>query len=721
MRSLVFFYVALNLLFPLSALGSEMRLKVPTLRLSEAQLEQGIALNVDWLFTGPQERHALLEVPARWEKAYNQLMPVFGRGMYHLDLELPPSALGRQVRFSTELVAGNQFRLYANHQLVGHNGSSLESHSRLTRFDVFTLREQRLRLRLEVDNQTLQWSGLVRPLYFGEREAIARHDYRQSLEFNIFFGAFCFMAFFHLVLFVFFRQDRTVFWFGLLCIAVVVYMEFFRIHNLEHLFGDIPLEWNIRCLRLALFSFLPCFFWYGRALSSSFMPRQAPVMVTALSSVFIASVILPGRFHTWLVYPWFLLMIGCILFQFYLLSRVWRQRDLAPFVYASLIFALVSGNDMLNALGLLSTGFYGRYGILAFCLTQTGFVAWRLQTNYRDTLRYQGELVDMNQNLEQLVQTRTQEVEQQNEQLNQLMSFKENMVHMFAHDLKTPLQVLSQSPEGVDRGVDKHFAARQAASTRIQLLINQMLELQDSDHGELDLHLQPHALRELCQKVIQWMQPWAVSKQLLLSNLLDSESQALIDAPLFERVIQNLLDNAIKHAPAGSEIQISGSLQADTFELCVANRGPLLSASEKEHILQKGVSLQKGDAPVSLGLGLYFCQQVILAHNGSLELLDHPDGGLIVKLTLAAHHPGTGPAWQWKPEALELVDPYARQLKALDVFQVSDIYPILNELKQIENRQIEAWSQALATAVKEVNETNYRRLIEDVAASSDRR
>ena len=715
LHSFLWFVLLLTGVFlpPAFADSKEHTLRVPHLFLSAKDLNQAKALNTQWHFVGPDHKAYLVDVPGRWEKAYGKIWPVFGQGIYSLNVHVPPAFVGRNLKLFDEMIAGNQFRVYIDDKLVGHNGLHLGSLSRISEFSVFKAPASVFTLRVEVHNESMQWSGLVRPLWIGTNTSIVKKNHRHSIDFNTIFAIFVFLAFFHLILFAFFRQDRTVFWFGCLCLSIVVYMEFFSVHHLEYIFGDIPLDWSLKFLRLGLYSIIPCLFWYAHSLSEHYINRKFVWTVSLISLGFTLTVILPSQIYSPLIYFWFVFMLICIVYNVFLLLRLYKEKDLAPFIYSGLIFSLATLNDILNAVHILKNGFYARYGFIVFCLVQTGFLAWRLQKNFRESLQLQQELQTVNENLEELVEQRTTEVHQQNEQLKELMRFKEEMVDMLVHDLRTPLNVLLSLPQEKKTG----DLVIQQAGERVHTLINQMVHINQNEQATLPLKILAHPLNQLCQKVIGVMQPWALSRGILLANLLNSESEALIDAPLFERVIQNLLENAIKHTPENSEIKITGQNKKDFFELCIFNPSPPLSAQIKANLFKKGVSVSSGDLPLSTGLGLYFCHQVLQAHQGKIEVHNiagetRQVEGVQFKLSIPAPQSEIFLAPQWTPSQRQALAPWIQQLKTLEVYQISELRPILEKLIQINDPEIQHWLKDLNTSIKEVNETNYRKLVE---------
>lgn len=130
-----------------------------------------------------------------------------------------------------------------------------------------------------------------------------------------------------------------------------------------------------------------------------------------------------------------------------------------------------------------------------------------------------------------------------------------------------------------------------------------------------------------------------------------------IDAVLMERVFGNLLENAGKYAPDGSDIQVHAQarLQDGIMQIRVVNEGTGFPADKLDHVFgvfERG--LPESSIP-GVGLGLSICRAIVEAHGGRIEALNPPDGGAEVRFTLPL---GTPPTIE--PEADPAIDTQAR-------------------------------------------------------------
>jgi K+-sensing histidine kinase KdpD len=106
------------------------------------------------------------------------------------------------------------------------------------------------------------------------------------------------------------------------------------------------------------------------------------------------------------------------------------------------------------------------------------------------------------------------------------------------------------------------------------------------------------------------------------------------DPELLGRVLQNLLDNCTKYAPANSVITMTaGRTASGDFELVVADRGPGIPDQFKQKIFELYTRIDRDarTARTSRGVGLAFCKLALAAHDGEIFVEDHPEGGSVFR------------------------------------------------------------------------------------------
>ena len=687
----------------------------PPLKLTQKDLEEGFNLKGMWQFKGPDGKRYAIRVPGSWEASvYKRLRAYFGTGVYSLRLEIPKSMVGKHLQLHTSFVMGRVFRMYANGALVGHNGFEVGSTSRVAQYYPFRSRTTRLNLKIVVTNDVFHVSGLFHPVWIGSQQVMQRKRWKEQLSWHFILGIFVFLFLFHLLLYLFYRQDKIVLYFALVCLFVTLRVEFFGVQALEYWFGEIHMITNVKIARMGLYAITPALLWYIRALTHNYFSRWIPQAITYLALVFCGTVFLSSAVQALVFRLWFLVLVGSLLFCLYMMVRLWSRPESKFFVYSSLLFSVTVLNDVLHGLTIITTGFYGRFGFFLFCISQAGYIAWRYQQNQRASVQFAKELEETNQNLERIIDERTLEVREKNRQLSELMQYKEDSVKMLVHDLKSPLSTFMQVPEHTKES----RGSLESASLRMQTLIESMLQVNESAEMTLSLQKASVHLNALSQKVVSAIRPVAFSRNVVITNHVPSTLKVEVDGMLVERVLQNVVENALKFAPEDSEVELRGSIQHGSCLLEILDEGPGMTPEIQAKAFEKYKSFGRGQK-VSTGLGLFFCREVILAHGGDIRLVNRVTGGTNVQIQLPLSIENTDTLPSLSSSQRELLLPLVSELRSIEVFEISKLQTRIHSLKEFTDPDVERWTQALQVAIKEVDEASYQQLIHQVTADID--
>lgn len=115
---------------------------------------------------------------------------------------------------------------------------------------------------------------------------------------------------------------------------------------------------------------------------------------------------------------------------------------------------------------------------------------------------------------------------------------------------------------------------------------------------------------------------------------------ATMNASLIQRVIINMMNNAIQYTPKGSHIQLRGVRDGDAVRIEICDDGPGIPNEAKKHLFDLFYTAGQGraDCQRGLGLGLNLCQSVVALHGGAITVLDNRPSGTIFQFTLPAAH-----------------------------------------------------------------------------------
>jgi two-component system OmpR family sensor kinase len=228
-----------------------------------------------------------------------------------------------------------------------------------------------------------------------------------------------------------------------------------------------------------------------------------------------------------------------------------------------------------------------------------------------------------------------------------------------SHELRTPLtSVLANLELLVDslKGSDRDAAESALRSTqRMRRLVGDLLLLARADAGQTPV-LEPLDLAEIVIDATSELGP--VSREHVVD--LDVRATPMIGSrDDLQRVVTNLLENALRHTPSNTRVTASTRLLADgSAELVVADDGPGIPADVRPKLFARFIR-GSGDRGGSFGLGLAIVAAVTQAHGGSVEADDSPHGGARFTVRLPPAHATAAPTEDGAPPHEAPADPVA--------------------------------------------------------------
>ncbi|MBI5566524.1 MAG: GAF domain-containing protein, partial [Chloroflexi bacterium] len=218
---------------------------------------------------------------------------------------------------------------------------------------------------------------------------------------------------------------------------------------------------------------------------------------------------------------------------------------------------------------------------------------------------------------------------------------KSALVSTVSHELRTPLaaikgyaSTLLQDDVEWDTVSVRQFAqVISAEADRLTQLVNDLLDMGRIEAGTLRLNKQVTALREVIENALAQITDGGAHT--LNLDLPDDLPLLLIDARRIEVVVRNLVENAVKYAPAHTPIDIEARRAGDHVRVRVRDRGPGIAPEHRAHIFER---FYRADdtltrATGGAGLGLAICKGFVEAHGGSIELEDSASG-VVLAFTL---------------------------------------------------------------------------------------
>jgi signal transduction histidine kinase len=211
-----------------------------------------------------------------------------------------------------------------------------------------------------------------------------------------------------------------------------------------------------------------------------------------------------------------------------------------------------------------------------------------------------------------------------------------------SHDLRTPLtslhgflETLAHKRDLSDAERERYLATALAQSGKVTRLAHELFELARLEHDESTLEREPFSLGDLVHDVVQELGLLASAKEQRLTAEVPAGLPHVVGSlRLIDRVLTNLIGNAIEHTPAGGEIAVALREAGNVVEVVVRDDGPGIPPEVREALLG---SPPGGGRQASAGLGLRIVRRILELHGSRIELEPLPRGTR-VRFELPAAH-----------------------------------------------------------------------------------
>ncbi|RSS84281.1 ATP-binding protein [Streptomyces sp. WAC06614] len=218
------------------------------------------------------------------------------------------------------------------------------------------------------------------------------------------------------------------------------------------------------------------------------------------------------------------------------------------------------------------------------------------------------------------------------------------LLRAVSHDLRTPLAgalaaITSLRTPDVEFSEEDRAELLESAElslNRLNRLVENLLDLSRLQAGALTLELRATTLEEVLPAALDSLEPLSADEPGIDVQSLETVPALQADPPLLERVLANLVGNAVRHAPKDHPVLVTASALAGRVEVRIADRGPGIAAGDRERAFEPFQRLGDRDNTAGLGLGLALARGLTEAMDGTLTAEDTPGGGLTMVLSLPA-------------------------------------------------------------------------------------
>lgn len=227
-------------------------------------------------------------------------------------------------------------------------------------------------------------------------------------------------------------------------------------------------------------------------------------------------------------------------------------------------------------------------------------------------------------------------------------SLRNTLLASISHDLRAPLKSIKEASRALNdphSHADSEARAQLARAIDVKAremseLISNVLDLMSFEVGKVHLRRDWQPIGDLVGAAITRLEQ-RLEDHAVTVALPPELPPAYVDATLVTRVLVNLIENAIKHTPAGTRIMVSASLEGATVRVVVDDTGPGLPP-DPERLFAKFQRGRDDSSAGGAGLGLALCRAIVNAHGGQISAMQRPGGGARFVFTLPTAAPGYG-------------------------------------------------------------------------------
>jgi signal transduction histidine kinase len=223
--------------------------------------------------------------------------------------------------------------------------------------------------------------------------------------------------------------------------------------------------------------------------------------------------------------------------------------------------------------------------------------------------------------------------------LEQLFDARRELVAWASHDLRAPIASLQAMLEAIEDGLasaEDYLPTLRDQVRTLSALVDDLFELARIDAGALTLELRRMPVAPLVASALRMLRPEAEARGVALSADVDEQVEAELAPDKFERVLFNLVTNALRHTPSDGSVAVRVERRASELLLRVEDSGEGLPAEAQARMFERFWRADRARSTSGAGLGLAIARGLVEAHGGKIWAENRPQGGACISFTLPA-------------------------------------------------------------------------------------
>ncbi|HLX32114.1 MAG TPA: ATP-binding protein [Gaiellaceae bacterium] len=223
--------------------------------------------------------------------------------------------------------------------------------------------------------------------------------------------------------------------------------------------------------------------------------------------------------------------------------------------------------------------------------------------------------------------------------LEQLFDARRELVAWASHDLRAPIASMQAMLEAIEDGLasaEDYLPTLREQVRTLSMLVDDLFELARIDAGALNLELQRTPIKPLVDSALRLLRPEAEARGVALSAEIDASVEAELAADKIERVLFNLLTNALRHTPSDGSVAVHAERRNGDLLLRVEDSGEGLDGEASARMFERFWRADRARSGSGAGLGLAIARGLVEAHGGQIWAENRPQGGAAISFTLPA-------------------------------------------------------------------------------------
>ncbi|MFI5220934.1 MAG: ATP-binding protein [Bacteroidia bacterium] len=585
-----------------------------------------------------------LNVPGVWNELGH---PAHGYGTYRLTLFIDHKQDSLLALHAFAM--STDYNFYVNGRLRGKAGKfdtlaekNVPDYN--PQYFVFYTRSDTVEIVFEVANFDYKKGGIWYFTTIGSPERILKNkEYVMYLS-TMFIGAMLIMFFYQFLLFFTNRFDRAVMHFSLFCLMLAVRLATTGEIPVRQMEVPVSWEWLVRLEFISLFMMIG----FGGKYFHHFFPKESSLRFS--NWIFYANILIsafalfaPISVSCYVIPPYLLFAAFQLFYYLTVIIRaVVRKRDHAILMLTGFVVIFITGiNDMLYSQELIISAFVVPYAAFSFVLIQAIIINKRFATALNTVEALSKNLVEANATLQEKVDLRTKELNEEKCKLEQSNTIKDKLFSIIAHDIRGPMITLKDlfdllKEDKLDFDETKLFirSIRKNVEGMTQMIEN-LLQWSRSQMGGIFAMPEIIDVRQRIDWIVELYLPVANEKGLTLKNEITSDDTIYIDSNHFDLIIRNLIANSIKFTKKGGTVSVNtNSSNPEHVEITVADTGIGIQKEKLDMIFKGesyyttfGTSNEKGT-----GIGLMICKEFTEKSGGKLFIESEENKGTTVRV-----------------------------------------------------------------------------------------